>query len=110
MPVPEKKFRVQRANGAVIDGEVVARCTAIWWRDAAALQQAVDAFAIVYDYPEVVGNLNIQTNPQARGQFFLVRLNQFLRETIIRAEEIQAGRAQNSDLPDSEDTRLATVK
>lgn len=108
MPAPNKKFRVQRANGAVIDGETAARCTAIWWRDLAALQSVVDDYCVAFSYqPQISDITGVVENPETPGAFFLRMLRTQINDTVRRAAEIKAARLQDPDLPDSEDTRGA---
>lgn len=111
MPAPNKKFRVQRANGAVIDGETAARCTAIWWRDLAALQSVVDDYCVAFSYQHDISDVtSVTPNPETPGAFFLRMLRTQINDTVRKAAEIRVARLQDLDLPDNEDTRAATVR
>ena len=107
---PTKLFDVRNGNGIVDNSVAQPQATYIAYKDAAAKQKVLDAFATAYGYPATVPNpafdsskpvdaqTNPQTipNPQTKQAFFNRQLTAYIRD-IVRSEAIKTAAKTASD-------------
>ena len=95
--VPTKLFDVRNGNGLTLDAVTYPRATAIVFRDNAAKNKVMDAFASAYGYQATIPNPNAGQegqpatipNPQTQQAFFNQQITRYIRD-IVRSEEIKA--------------------
>ena len=82
--LPNKLFDVRNGNNAVdSDATVYPRATIIVFKDNAAKQTVMDAFALLGNYSATLPDGS--PNPQSDQQFFNKELQQFIKERVRQA-------------------------
>lgn len=112
MPIPTKLFDIQNGNGAVLD-VTYPRATLIAFKDNAAKDAVMDAFALARGYqamiPDPANPSNTIPNPQSKQQFFHKSIEQFIRDTYraskvavaVNTAKATAEAAADNELPRS---------
>lgn len=96
--VPTKAYDVRQGNQSVdSDSTVYPRATLIVFRDNAAKEMVIEAFAKLGSYQETI---NGQPNPQSKQGFFNSELQAFIKERVRDARSRTAHEAVSIDASD----------
>jgi len=102
--VPTKLFDVRAGNGIVDNGTAQAQATYIAYKDAAAKQKVLDAFASAYGYQDKIpnplagqqGQAATIPNPQSKQAFFNQQLTRYIKD-IVRSQDIATAQKTAAD-------------
>ena len=96
--IPTRLFDVRSANGIVDTGVTYPRATVIVFKDNAAKDAMIDAFAAEYGYQANIQNGAGATipNPQNKQAFFNEKLTGYLKD-IYKANKLKAAAKTATD-------------
>jgi hypothetical protein len=114
--IPQKLFDVRNGNGLVENGVTYPRATYIAFKDNAAKDAIIDAFALMRGYqdtvpnpaynPAVEGSQPTIPNPQSKQVFFNKAIEQFIRDTYKAAKVTAAEKAAKATAEAAADAEL----
>ena len=87
--VPARLFDVRNGNGLTLDGTTYNRATVIVFKDNAAKDAVIDAFADARGYHATIDG---QPNPQSKQAFFNAAIQQFIKD-VHRSQKGNAAAA-----------------